>query len=60
MDFSCGANVWVPMLKSACLQQGIVRASALCRHTFHSPLHDLPQPCRARCILCQCGPSLLL
>ena len=24
VDFSCGPNVWGPMLKTACLQQGIV------------------------------------
>ena len=23
-DFSCGANVWVPMLKTMCLEAGIV------------------------------------
>ena len=60
VDFSCGANVWVPMLKSACLQQGIVSPPAPCRHNFHASLHDLSQPCRARCRLCQCGTSLLL
>ena len=24
VDFSCGANVWVPMLKNMCLEAGIV------------------------------------
>ena len=41
VDFSCGANVWVPMLKTACLQQGIVRLTAPCRWTSNTSLtHD--------------------
>ena len=59
VDFSCGANVWVPMLKTACLQQGIVRPPAPCGHISHTSLHDLSQPCRAGCRVRQCGTSLL-
>ena len=40
VDFSCGANVWGPMLKTACLQQGIVSPVAPhscqpCEHLSH-------------------------
>lgn len=29
VDFSCGANVWVPMLKNMCLEAGFVRPCLL-------------------------------
>ena len=47
VDFSCGANVWVPMLKDMCLEAGIVSVHPQLLPV--APLHEsrVPVPLHA-------------
>ena len=42
VDFSCGANVWVPMLKNMCLEAGIVSMLPSLLHSAHFCRPALP------------------